>query len=684
MTHRLLHFTLGPVQGFVADARRTRDLWAGSFLLSWLSGQAMAKLVGDEIAEIVFPETDGDELLDAILSHRSGDEPGGCPHIGSLPNRFKARLTSRVSNAGPSCRDAVMDRWVALCDAVWDQFIGQIDIGRELRREIWDRQTKAFWDMSWVEGEDDGKDDDGPWLDQRKNWRSHLPIDPSGEGGDHCRLMGQFQEISGHNRIGREDQDRQRVFWEALSEQTYLHPGSGQRRQIGELNLRADERLCAIALVKRLFPLLDDIETVIGWRPGGEDFNVINWPSVSFIAAVPWLRAVERDAPTAGDDYVVTVKDCVKDGRFGTDPTVFSFPNTEFFSLDGHLLHKDAIETMKSERLTGVQGEHAARRQQLLQGHRDLCDAVVADKSVKPSEFYALLLMDGDRIGKLLRDPELGPKVKGGLARFTGSVKTFFSGRNAANGALIYAGGDDVLAVLPVDSAISAARAIRKLYSQAFEEAVIGEGKAVSVSKAFTMSAAVVFAQFKIPLRAVLGRAHHYLDDIAKTENGRDSLAIAVVKPGGVACDWVSCWGERIMPPAILEELARDLQDDSEVSANLFYNLRDRYGPLFYSGEDGTEDDQRDGPTVFGHAAFMEAVLRVECGKGRDGRGEGDDGDAQAVEGVVAQLMAIGQPLRRDEDGPAEPIEGYNFDSGLVARFLSVEARWNLESEADR
>ncbi|MBA5248658.1 MAG: hypothetical protein FE834_03865, partial [Gammaproteobacteria bacterium] len=28
-----LHFSLGPVQGFIGQARRTRDLWAGSFLL---------------------------------------------------------------------------------------------------------------------------------------------------------------------------------------------------------------------------------------------------------------------------------------------------------------------------------------------------------------------------------------------------------------------------------------------------------------------------------------------------------------------------------------------------------------------------------------------------------------------------------------------------------------------------
>ena len=39
---RRLMVSIGPVQGFVAQARRTRDLWAGSFLLSWLTGKAMA------------------------------------------------------------------------------------------------------------------------------------------------------------------------------------------------------------------------------------------------------------------------------------------------------------------------------------------------------------------------------------------------------------------------------------------------------------------------------------------------------------------------------------------------------------------------------------------------------------------------------------------------------------------
>jgi CRISPR-associated protein Cmr2 len=91
-----LHFTLGPVQGFVARARRTRDLYAGSFLLSYLAGRAMYAVIRAK-GEIIFPAVyDGnkqisDPLLKAIMTVAEGKgtvEP--VPVIGTLPNRFKA------------------------------------------------------------------------------------------------------------------------------------------------------------------------------------------------------------------------------------------------------------------------------------------------------------------------------------------------------------------------------------------------------------------------------------------------------------------------------------------------------------------------------------------------------------------------------------------------------------------
>ncbi|HHY62363.1 MAG TPA: hypothetical protein GYA11_05195, partial [Firmicutes bacterium] len=38
---RILDFTIAPVQGFVGQARRTRDFWAGSYLISYLTAHAI-------------------------------------------------------------------------------------------------------------------------------------------------------------------------------------------------------------------------------------------------------------------------------------------------------------------------------------------------------------------------------------------------------------------------------------------------------------------------------------------------------------------------------------------------------------------------------------------------------------------------------------------------------------------
>ncbi|WP_083234961.1 type III-B CRISPR-associated protein Cas10/Cmr2 [Candidatus Marithrix sp. Canyon 246] len=76
---------LGPVQGFVAQARRTRDFWAGSFLLPWLAGIAMNS-VKNQNGEIIFPLPDED-----YLKWIKGKGEKSPPHQGNIPNRFKGK-----------------------------------------------------------------------------------------------------------------------------------------------------------------------------------------------------------------------------------------------------------------------------------------------------------------------------------------------------------------------------------------------------------------------------------------------------------------------------------------------------------------------------------------------------------------------------------------------------------------
>ena len=668
---KILHFALGPVQGFIADARRTRDLWAGSFLLSWLSGQAMAALQ-EKGGRIVFPEVIGDPLFEAITGTPSKETKDRTPFIGSLPNRFKADVTDLCSGleAGPLCRDAVLAAWKRVGDAVYHDFIREAAaaLGKDTE-DIWRRQTAQFWDMVWVEGWSADGDDldeewrpDSDWLEQRKNWRTDCGGKEAAQPGDLCRLMGRYQEISGYQRIG--EHRKQQAFWQALAARV---GGSG-------LDLQADERLCAIALIKRLFPRLKDIGEVIGWQPGSDNMDIVHWPSVSYIAAIPWLKAADdRLAHSDQSDYWLAADKNLK-GRFMSEASTraFGLSKNGIFKLDGQLLHQDGIATWPLDDLAGDDDRaREAARQRLSQGLR----TVQKQLDAEASEFYAVLLMDGDRIGdRLNQAPEA---VKKGLSSFTALVKDAFGGENEASGVLIYAGGDDVLALVPVDTALRAARHLRGLYREAFEKA-LGEypSRRCKLSD-FTMSASVVCAQYKIPFRRVLSQAHHYLDEVAKERNGRDSLAVAVVKPGGIAFDWVSAWtggadepGGEDGPVQALDDLAAQLNRERHIPSGLFYNLKARYGPLFDEGRrDGDDRQSAESHEIFGDEELMRALLRAELVSSGKEFGNGEK--------VIGQLLKIGKPIRRRE-GAAQAAVRYDFDSALVARFLSIEGRWRM------
>jgi CRISPR-associated protein Cmr2 len=56
-TPYLLALSIGPIQEFIAAARRTRDLWCGSHMLSEIS-RAAAKAVQSAGGELIFPASE--------------------------------------------------------------------------------------------------------------------------------------------------------------------------------------------------------------------------------------------------------------------------------------------------------------------------------------------------------------------------------------------------------------------------------------------------------------------------------------------------------------------------------------------------------------------------------------------------------------------------------------------------
>ena len=559
----ILHFTIGPVQGFIEQARRTRDFWAGSFLLAWLSAIAM-KEAEDRGAEIVFPKIDGDNMMAAL---RSGSGEG--PPIGTVPNRFKALVSADFNPEWIS--HAVLNAWTALGEAVWNGFIAKLlpQLGNDTRG-IWERQISGFWELFWIMDGDPKDRSDGDWIDLRKNWRSHRP---SKERGDHCTMMGDWQEISGWTGYADrlERKNRQREFWDALRTQD----------AIGSLNLVENERLCAIALVRRLFPLLakNTLRSVSLWETGA------GWPSTGHMAAVRWIADAVGKAPSpcrAYFDFVAnelvpqageerrrwsraerrTPVRCLRDMQ----------PFPDFAGLDANLFFRDNLINRRTVPLPDDpdQGVGPTRKRLLAENDKLVKALKLAPLPGQPRPYYALLRMDGDHVGALLkkRDERV---VGAALAEFASEAQNIvFDG----DGVVVYAGGDDLLALLPLDSAICVARQLEQAYRGCFENRPDGDGARP------TTSASIVIADQHEPLRGVLRQSQLALERVAKAENGRDSLVIVLLKPSGLAAQWVQRWIEpnsgRFIPDALLM-LTQRIRDDRDISARFSYTLHRRF-----------------------------------------------------------------------------------------------------------
>ena len=222
-----LDITISPVQGFVAQSRRTRDLWGSSYLLSFLSAHAM-RGAEDAAGKIVRPVVVDDPLYRWVCD----DREGAAPRIGSVPNHFVVEVDADhpARPVAEAAGRALQKAWMQVCQAVRAHFVTHAVAYGHGTETVWTRQVKAFWEVTWTAGDAAPV---GGLLARRKHWRTHrLPAEP----GDKCTVMPDLQELSGHvrseNRGSREKQD---AFWARVRERT------------GNLDLLEKERLCAIA-----------------------------------------------------------------------------------------------------------------------------------------------------------------------------------------------------------------------------------------------------------------------------------------------------------------------------------------------------------------------------------------------------------------------------------------------------
>jgi CRISPR-associated protein Cmr2 len=204
MTAHLLAISVGPVQEFIAAARRTRDLWFGSYLLSEIS-RAVAKAVESHHGKLIFPaSSDAENVANVILAELAGGDP-------------------KVIAA--TAKKAAHQRWRQFANDAQREASGVI------RSDVWNDQVDDVIEFyaSWVP-------ETGNYASDRFGGMRLL------SGRKSCR---NFRPAIGRAGLPKSSLDGQR--------ETVLHPQSEwQRRFRSRLRIREGEQLDVVGLVKRV------------------------------------------------------------------------------------------------------------------------------------------------------------------------------------------------------------------------------------------------------------------------------------------------------------------------------------------------------------------------------------------------------------------------------------------------
>ena len=424
----LIAITLGPVQEFIASARRFRDFFAGSRLLSEAAARAalsVAKAIGPQ--NLIFPAPESLEELKTL------GEAG-------IPNVLLAKVPSGFDpiQLGEEALEAAKAYLKEKAEEAFGPY----------------REHLRFQEaLEQVE-------------DLLEGYYAYLPLQ-----GGYAETRRRLMALLAARKTTR---DFRPVSWGAplykssldgARESVLAFRGNEARLRL-RLGLREGEHLSGPDLLKRLWeapPFL----------------------SATHAAALPFWQGVKaRGAQRVLEEALGEVANLMDKEDRGVPVREARHPvlrNTPFARFDVRLLYETHLEEFPS--LAEDPGRLEEARRRLSRLWEELRKRKV---KAPPGTYYALLLGDGDRMGKTI-DQQDSPEVHRALSRRQALEFAQEVGKIVAEhqGGLIYSGGDDVLAVLPLHTALRAAWAL----AQRFQEVMApygqgGEAPSLSVGMA--------------------------------------------------------------------------------------------------------------------------------------------------------------------------------------------------------
>lgn len=457
MNSYLFLFSIAPVQSFISQARKTRDLYAGSKIISDLIDKAMELPKGSEY----------------ILPDKT---------LGSKPNRFiaivKVNKDEEVKELGKKIEDKVQVEFRKFAEDII------VKLNKDKKPNHFDEQIKNHLQIHWV----------ALPYDENNYKENFKEIESTLGAIKNVRMFEQMEEVGRKCSLCGE---RNALFYGGIKKPPYI-----QSDAINLNSLNQGEGLCTICFTKRYYEI--------------EPF-----PSTAKVALMDTINEIEEDKNT---------KTKIEEFR------------KLFDDFEDQLYYEDNLTNkyFDKQNIKNVVPKKALDK--LIELKR--IDKI---KHLKFSKYYAIIMFDGDSMGKWLSGSnckdekqllEFHTELSKKLGEFAEKAKLVVV---EPKGKIVYAGGEDFLGFVNLNHLFEVLQSLREQFENIVNQG-IKEFKKDNDNLSF--SAGIVVAHYKMPLSEVLKWARQAERDAKNINDDKNAFDIAVLKGSGEINKVQFNWGD--------------------------------------------------------------------------------------------------------------------------------------------
>ncbi|MEO0244585.1 MAG: type III-B CRISPR-associated protein Cas10/Cmr2 [candidate division WOR-3 bacterium] len=593
-----LIFTIAPVQEFISKARKTMDLWSGSYFLSYLIFKAIEVILEDLGPDnVIYPNLLKEPLVDKWLYKKFKDSPieanfkdedyfkkfiDNCffteklaianfpnrfvaiiPHDKDLPKKVEKKVKEVLEEVSRNLPKFLIEKIQAhskLSEEEKDELKSSMEnlkLDEQIKNHLLS-YFQIYWViLPWTSGvsylPDEALKDYEKIISNKtevyktvKLITEHPFYKPPLVGSAYSLLLGLTERLLGARKSLRNYIENN--FYESEGEKCHLcgefevlllnqkDNKKAWNRLPGDI-VKEGERLCGLCLTKRLLPKIIKEKLNLNYE--------MKFPSTSEIASIGEKRRLEekvkKDFKEKFDEFLRN-----KNWKLSETASVPKLKRDPLFYIDGQWLMKESYRVEYFRREFGFDVDQ--------NDFKAILDFLEENK-ISPSRYYAILMVDGDNIGKWLKG-EFNPKIEEvlndkmkdilrGLNDTTlneilcskkpvsASIHQNFSRKLTGfaleevrkiveedyHGKLVYAGGDDVLAFLPIEDILECSYKIQEKFKEI-------------LSPKASMSAGIVIVHHKYPLYLALEELRN-AEKMAKEKFERDAFCIRLIRHSG-------------------------------------------------------------------------------------------------------------------------------------------------------